>query len=100
MQTLLLALIRAYRYLLSPWIGGHCRFTPTCSVYAMQAIEMYGAGRGSWLAVRRLLRCHPLCHGGHDPVPGTETESESESASVDCGGITTVRSDSHPRKPG
>lgn len=72
MQSLLLAVIRAYRYLLSPLVGRHCRFTPTCSVYAMQAIEAYGAGRGSWLALRRLLRCHPLCRGGHDPVPGLE----------------------------
>jgi len=74
MQALLLALIRAYRYLLSPWVGQQCRFTPTCSVYAMQAIEAYGAGRGSWLALRRLLRCHPLCQGGHDPVPGLEAD--------------------------
>lgn len=75
MQALLLALIRAYRYVLSPWIGQQCRFTPTCSVYAMQAIEAYGAGRGSWLALRRLLRCHPLCRGGHDPVPGLDAET-------------------------
>ena len=74
MQRLLLAIIRAYRYILSPWIGGQCRFTPTCSVYAMQAIELYGAGYGSWLALKRLLRCHPLCAGGHDPVPGTDPE--------------------------
>lgn len=75
MQVLLLALIRAYRYVLSPWIGQQCRFTPTCSVYALQAIEAYGAGRGSWLALRRLLRCHPLCRGGHDPVPGVDAEA-------------------------
>lgn len=74
MQGLLLALIRAYRYVLSPWIGQQCRFTPTCSVYAIQAIEAYGAGRGSWLTLKRLLRCHPLCRGGHDPVPGLEAE--------------------------
>jgi putative membrane protein insertion efficiency factor len=74
MQTLLLALIRAYRYLLSPWIGGQCRFEPTCSVYAMQAIELYGPWRGSWLAIRRLLRCHPFCQGGKDPVPGYEED--------------------------
>jgi uncharacterized protein len=65
-------LIRAYRYFLSPWIGGHCRFTPTCSIYARQAIELYGPGRGSWLAAKRLLRCHPFCPGGEDPVPGHE----------------------------
>lgn len=74
MQTLLLALIRAYRYVLSPWIGGQCRFEPTCSVYAMQAIELYGPLRGSWLAVKRLLRCHPFCPGGKDPVPGYEDD--------------------------
>lgn len=72
MKTVLIALIRVYRYLLSPWIGGQCRFEPTCSVYAMQALELYGAWRGSWLAVRRLLRCHPFCPGGEDPVPGHE----------------------------
>jgi uncharacterized protein len=72
MQRILLTLIRAYRYFLSPWIGGHCRFTPTCSIYAMQAIELYGPWRGSWLAAKRLLRCHPLCPGGEDPVPGHE----------------------------
>ncbi len=72
MQSLLLLLIRAYRYLLSPWIGGQCRFSPTCSAYAMQAIELYGAGRGSWMALKRLLRCHPFCPGGKDPVPGSE----------------------------
>lgn len=72
MKKLLLMSLRAYRKVLSPWIGGQCRFEPTCSHYAMQAIELYGAGRGSWLAVRRLLRCHPLCPGGEDPVPGGE----------------------------
>lgn len=76
MKTILLALIRAYRYLLSPWIGGQCRFEPTCSVYAMQAIELYGALRGSWMAIKRLLRCHPLCPGGRDPVPGMEDDDK------------------------
>ncbi|QOC21874.1 membrane protein insertion efficiency factor YidD [Wenzhouxiangella sp. AB-CW3] len=74
MQTLLLLLIRAYRYVLSPWVGGQCRFDPTCSVYAMQAIELHGPWRGSWLACKRLLRCHPLCDGGEDPVPGNEDQ--------------------------
>lgn len=78
MQRILLALIRAYRYFLSPWIGGQCRFTPTCSVYARQAIELYGAGRGSWLALKRIMRCHPLCDGGHDPVPGTDPDIDPD----------------------
>ncbi|MEN1728765.1 MAG: membrane protein insertion efficiency factor YidD [Pseudomonadota bacterium] len=72
MKSLLLWLIRAYRYLLSPWIGGQCRFTPTCSIYGLQAIEHYGALRGSWLTAKRILRCNPFCEGGHDPVPGLE----------------------------
>ncbi|HWH41766.1 MAG TPA: membrane protein insertion efficiency factor YidD [Usitatibacter sp.] len=69
MARLLLALIRAYRYLLSPWWGGSCRFTPSCSSYAMEAIERHGAVRGGWLALRRIARCHPWCAGGFDPVP-------------------------------
>ena len=69
MSRLLLALIRAYRYLLSPWWGGSCRFTPSCSSYAMEAIERHGAVRGGWLALRRIARCHPWCAGGFDPVP-------------------------------
>ena len=72
MQSFLLALIRAYRYLLSPLLGQNCRFTPSCSSYAMQAIELYGPWRGTWLAMKRILRCHPFCRGGHDPVPGHE----------------------------
>lgn len=77
MTRILLAMIRCYRYVLSPWIGGHCRFTPTCSVYAMQAIELYGPARGGWLACKRLLRCHPFCAGGRDPVPGLEDQEAS-----------------------
>ena len=69
MQRLLLALIRAYRLVLSPWWGNHCRFTPTCSQYAAEAVERHGARDGTWLAMRRVGRCHPWCHGGFDPVP-------------------------------
>ena len=67
-RALLLAL-RGYRLLLSPWLGGGCRFWPTCSLYAMEAVERHGAAAGSYLAARRLLRCHPGCAGGGDPVP-------------------------------
>jgi len=66
---LLAALVRGYRYLLSPWWGRQCRFTPTCSQYAIDALERHGAARGSWLAFRRVLRCHPWGGGGFDPVP-------------------------------
>ena len=69
MKPLLLALIRGYRYLLSPWWGNQCRFTPTCSEYAMAAIERHGAWHGMWLAVRRISKCHPWHAGGFDPVP-------------------------------
>ena len=69
MRWLLIQLIKAYRYLLSPWLGAHCRFHPTCSCYAITAIERFGALRGSAMAMRRLLRCHPWHPGGIDPVP-------------------------------
>jgi len=65
----LIALVRAYQYALSPWWGQHCRFTPTCSQYAVEALDRHGALGGSWLAARRLLRCHPWSAGGYDPVP-------------------------------
>ena len=68
-RQLLIAPIRFYRYVISPWLGYNCRFTPSCSVYAIEAIETHGALCGSWLALRRILRCHPWCKGGRDPVP-------------------------------
>ncbi|MGC2028453.1 MAG: membrane protein insertion efficiency factor YidD [Steroidobacteraceae bacterium] len=71
-SRLLLCLIRGYQFSLSPWLGGHCRFYPSCSCYAHDAIERHGAWRGAWLGLRRLLRCHPLNAGGYDPVPGRE----------------------------
>lgn len=69
MKAILLALLRAYRFLLSPWLGNSCRFWPTCSMYAMEAIETHGAARGSWMMLTRLARCHPYSRGGVDPVP-------------------------------
>lgn len=69
MRRVLMALIRAYQYLLSPWWGTQCRFVPTCSHYALEAIERHGALRGGWFATRRVLRCHPWHRGGFDPVP-------------------------------
>lgn len=68
-QQFLIALVQGYRWFLSPWLGSACRFTPTCSAYALEALQTHGAGRGSYLAGRRLIRCHPWCDGGHDPVP-------------------------------
>jgi putative membrane protein insertion efficiency factor len=69
MKRLLIAVVKAYRLLLSPWLGNGCRFHPTCSAYALEALERHGAAAGSYLTVRRLARCHPWCDGGLDPVP-------------------------------
>jgi putative membrane protein insertion efficiency factor len=69
MQSALIALVRGYRILLSPWLGSACRFEPTCSVYSIQALEQHGAAAGTYLTLRRLARCHPWCDGGLDPVP-------------------------------
>jgi uncharacterized protein len=69
MKSLLKAPIHLYRWFLSPWLGRHCRFEPTCSAYALEAIERHGAWRGSLLAGKRLCRCHPWGGAGFDPVP-------------------------------
>jgi putative membrane protein insertion efficiency factor len=69
MSQIATALIRVYQYTLRPLLGVHCRFAPSCSEYAREAIERYGAGKGAWLAMRRILRCHPYHPGGYDPVP-------------------------------
>ncbi|MCS7024912.1 MAG: membrane protein insertion efficiency factor YidD [Bryobacteraceae bacterium] len=68
MRELLIALVQLYQRWLSPWLPPACRFFPTCSEYAAQAIAKYGPGKGLWLAVKRLARCHPLQQGGYDPV--------------------------------
>lgn len=68
-QRLLMGLVRGYRLLLSPWLGSSCRFEPTCSVYALQALAQHGAAQGAYLTAHRLVRCGPWCKGGHDPVP-------------------------------
>ena len=68
-DRLFIAVLRGYKRWISPLLGPRCRFHPSCSEYAMQAIARFGALRGSWLAMRRIARCHPLHPGGHDPVP-------------------------------
>lgn len=69
MQKILIKLVRGYRYVLSPLWGPCCRFHPSCSAYAEEALVVHGARRGLWLALRRVGRCHPWHAGGHDPVP-------------------------------
>ena len=69
MKRLLVLVLRGYQYVLRPMMGSHCRFYPSCSDYAMQAIERHGSLRGTWLTVRRIGRCHPYHPGGFDPVP-------------------------------
>ncbi|MDA8389411.1 MAG: membrane protein insertion efficiency factor YidD [Gammaproteobacteria bacterium] len=69
MRKILIILIRGYQVLISPWLGSHCRFSPSCSEYMAQAISHHGPRKGLWLGVKRLGRCHPWHEGGHDPVP-------------------------------
>jgi uncharacterized protein len=69
MKALLVALLRGYQYVFRPMLGSNCRFYPSCSDYAMEAITKHGAIRGSWLAAKRVARCHPYHPGGFDPVP-------------------------------
>ena len=73
MTALLLLLVRGYRRFVSPWLGQRCRFAPSCSAYAEEALRRHGALRGGGLALRRLARCHPFHPGGHDPVPDVVT---------------------------
>lgn len=68
LKKALVGLVRGYKYLISPLLPPSCRFYPTCSAYTIEAIEKYGALRGTLLGLRRILRCHPFCRGGYDPV--------------------------------
>ncbi|MCK0106739.1 membrane protein insertion efficiency factor YidD [Marinobacter sp. S0848L] len=77
MRQLLLLPIRFYQYAISPMMASHCRHTPTCSQYAVEAIQHHGALKGSYLAGARLLRCHPWGDAGYDPVPGTESNGNT-----------------------
>jgi len=69
MRSVLVWLVKAYRYAVSPMLGPSCRFEPSCSCYAVEALERHGAARGTWLAAKRVCRCHPWHSGGYDPVP-------------------------------
>lgn len=95
MKAVLVLLIRGYQLLISPLLGPRCRFYPSCSAYAVQALQVHGAVRGSWLAARRLGRCHPWNSGGVDHVP---TVGESDS-SLAAAAADTRPSDGSPRHP-
>jgi putative membrane protein insertion efficiency factor len=73
MKALVLGALRFYKRAISPTLPPACRYTPTCSEYAIEAVERFGVVRGAWLATRRLLSCHPFARGGYDPVPGHDT---------------------------
>lgn len=72
--------VRAYRLVLSPWIGFHCRYQPTCSAYALEALERHGGIRGGYLTLHRLCRCHPWGGQGYDPVPGSDPAHDARKA--------------------
>ena len=70
--------VRMYRRFITPWTPASCRFSPTCSAYAIEAVRSHGVLRGAWLTTWRLLRCHPFCDGGHDPVPPPRGSRQTE----------------------
>ncbi len=74
----LLILVQLYRWTVAPWLGVNCRFEPTCSSYAIEALQRYGAFRGTVLAAKRIGRCHPWGHSGYDPVPGKEAGEDED----------------------
>lgn len=80
----LLALpVRAYRLIFSPWVGHNCRYQPSCSAYALEALARHGGIKGSYLAVRRILRCHPWGSQGYDPVPGADPDHDHRTKGQD-----------------
>jgi putative membrane protein insertion efficiency factor len=92
----LIALVRGYKLFVSPHFHGSCRFVPSCADYAREAVERHGAARGSWLALRRLARCHPLARAGFDPVPTiTRTSASHDTELPGSSAVVRVRARSH-----
>jgi putative membrane protein insertion efficiency factor len=81
MKYVLIALLKGYRFAISPLYGQVCRYHPTCSAYALEAVQAHGALRGTWLAMRRVARCHPWAAGGFDPVPAPKNRRSSTHSS-------------------
>ena len=80
MKKLFIFIIKGYQRLISPLLGPRCCYYPSCSQYAKEAIERFGAFKGAWLAIKRIARCHPLAEGGHDPVPEKKCNNPKTSA--------------------
>ena len=92
MKWILIGLLKAYRFAISPLYGQVCRYHPTCSAYALEAVTVHGSIKGSWLAVRRIARCHPWAAGGYDPVPAGKQDQHSptnDDAQHELGAMTT-----------
>ena len=96
-KYLLIGLLKVYRLVISPLYGQVCRYYPSCSAYALRAVETHGAIRGSWLAVRRVGRCHPWTPGGYDPVPGTPEFAEEMRVQAESAATMGTQADS--RRP-
>ncbi len=89
MKYLLIGLLKAYRAVISPLYGNVCKYYPSCSAYALEAVTVHGAAKGTWLAARRLASCHPWSLGGYDPVPGTPAAAEWEAEQAAKAALST-----------
>ena len=100
-SRLLWGLVRGYQLLVSPVLPGSCRYTPSCSAYAAEAIARHGAARGGWLALRRIVRCHPFGGWGYDPVPDPRTHAHPHAGGAGgvLGGIATGSGPTGPAAP-
>ena len=90
MKTVLILLLRGYRFAISPLYGQVCRYHPSCSAYALQAVTEHGSLRGSWLSARRVLRCHPWADGGYDPVPPARPRHSGRPATTESSANRTL----------
>jgi putative membrane protein insertion efficiency factor len=90
-KWILIGLLRGYRFAISPLYGQVCRYHPTCSAYALEAVTKHGALRGSWLALRRIGRCHPWAAGGYDPVPGTTRHHHDQHLPAPAGPMSSTQ---------